>query len=499
MSRMNQSESSPIGAITGRHLRALVALFVAMAAGCNGEIAALDGTEVDAAAGASLTATHLTVNLQTWSGNYLVADKGGGAALQAYSTWAKAWETFTLTDLNGGALVSGDLVTLKGVDGHRVSAIHGGGGALTVTAPWDKTWEQFHVVKLNGSGTIGSGDKIALKTRVGGQFVSAINAGGGQVTATAPVAKEWETLTLLAPGTGSPGGTPGGSTDYAPYFPTWTWGDGSTYPYTGLVDLRAKTGISGVTLAFVLAGNGCHTDGEVLSHVDDIKAFVAQGGHVKASFGGASGTYLEYNCGDPDSLAQAMGDFVDASGITDLDFDIEQDGAYGLSDLRGKALKKLQDAKGIKVSFTLPTDVSGLADGGKQVVQGALDAGVHLSHVNLMTMDYGQFQGQPLGPVAIQSVNAAKGQLQGFIPGLTDAQAYAMLGATPMIGLNDSGEMFSLDDAKQLAQFARDKKLGLIAFWSIDRDRVCPSGKDSCSTVNNGAFDFHNALKTVQQ
>ena len=270
-------------------------------------------------------------------------------------------------------------------------------------------------------------------------------------------------------------------------------------PYTGLVDLRSKTGISGVTLAFVLAGNGCHTDGDVLAHLDDIKAFTAMGGHVKASFGGASGTYLEYNCGDPGSLAQAIGEFVDASGITDLDFDIEQDAAYGLSGRRGQALKQLQDTKGIKVSFTLPTDPGGLGGGGLQVVQGALDAGVHISHVNLMTMDYGQFVGQPLGPVAIQSVNSAKGQLQGLIPGLTEAQAYGMLGATPMIGLNDSGEMFSLDDAKQLAQFARDKKLGLIAFWSIDRDRVCSSGKDSCSTVNGGAFDFHAALATVQQ
>ncbi|MEO5729729.1 MAG: hypothetical protein ABI134_11090 [Byssovorax sp.] len=99
------------------------------------------------------------------------------------------------------------------------------------------------------------------------------------------------------------------------------------------------------------------------------------GGHVKASFGGASGAYIESRCGDPTSLAKAIGDFVSTSGITDLDFDIEQESAYGLSDLRGKALKMLQDSKGIKVAFTLPTEPNGLADGGKQVVQGALKAG----------------------------------------------------------------------------------------------------------------------------
>ncbi len=51
------------------------------------------------------------------------------------------------------------------------------------------------------------------------------------------------------------------------------------------------------------------------------------------------------------------------------------------------------------------------------MVQGALSAGVQISHVNLMTMDYGQFQGKPLGPVAIQSVNGTKGQLKAMIRG----------------------------------------------------------------------------------
>lgn len=484
-------------------LLALLALpLCAASAGCLGDTSASEEGPGIVDDGSALSATRLTITLETYSKNFLVADKGGGAAMMAYSTQAKEWETFTLTDQNGGALTSGDVVTLKSGGGQWASADKGGGGTITFTAPWEKAWEQFRIVKLSGAGAIASGDKIALKTVVTGQFVSAINAGGGTVVASAPEAREWETLTLRISGSsggGSTGGTTTSGTEYAPYFPSWTFDNPSVYPYANLVDLRNKTGITGVTLAFVLAGNGCKTDGDVLSHVDDIKAFVAKGGHVKASFGGASGTYIEARCSDPSSLANAIGAFVDASGIKDLDFDIEQDAAYNLSDLRGKALKILQDQKGIKVAFTLPTEPTGLVEGGLKVVRGALNAGVRISHVNLMTMDYGQFQGKPLGPVAIQSVNAAKGQLKGLIPGLTDAQAYAMLGATPMIGRNDTDEMFSLADAAQLAQFARDNKLGLIAFWSIDRDRACSEGKDSCSTVNKGSFDFHNILKTSQQ
>ena len=505
MSRANPISSLPIVGLfpAGRH-RALTALVLAFsAAGCAGAGSDDPSEDVDGEA-ESITATQLTVNLRTYAGNYLVADKGGGADLMAYSTQAKEWETFTLTDLNGGSLMSGDVVTLMGTGGQWVSAAQGGGGKLTVTAPWQKGWEQLKIVKASGSGKIGSGDKIALQTTVGGEYLSVINAGGSTVTATAPWIKEWETMTLITVSPGVPGGNggnPGGNgvTEYAPYFPTWTWDNGGTYPYSNLVDLRNKTGITGVTLAFVLAGSGCKVDNDVISHVADIKAFVAMGGKVKASFGGAAGTYIEYNCGDPDSLAGAIGAFVDKTGIKDLDFDIEQDGAYGLSSLRGKALKKLQDSKGIKVSFTLPAEPGGLAGGGKQVVQGALSAGVQISHVNLMTMDYGQFQGQPLGPVAIQSVNGAKGQLKAMIGGLSDAQAYGMLGATAMIGTNDTGEVFSLNDAKTLAKFARDNKLGLVSFWSIDRDRACTTGFNDCSTKNSGSFDYHNILKTSQQ
>ncbi|MEP7123970.1 MAG: hypothetical protein ABJE95_23790 [Byssovorax sp.] len=500
MSRATPTASLPLIGFPGARHCALAALVLAFSsAGCAG-VGSEDASEDVDGESASITATQLTVNIKTYAGNYLVADKGGGADLMAYSTQAKEWETFTLTDLNGGSLVSGDVVTLKGTGGQWVSAAQGGGGKLTVTAPWQKGWEQLKIVKVGGSGTIKSGDKIALQTTVGGEYLSVINAGGSTVTATAPWIKEWETMTMIVAGSGGNGnGNGNGVTEYAPYFPSWTWDNGGTYPYSNLVDLRNKTGITGVTLAFVLAGSGCKVDGDISSHVADIKAFVGMGGKVKASFGGAAGTYIEYNCGDPDSLAGAIGAFVDKTGIKDLDFDIEQDGAYGLSSLRGKALKKLQDSKGIKVSFTLPAEPGGLAAGGKQVVQGALSAGVQISHVNLMTMDYGQFNGQPLGPVAISSINGTRGQLEQMIGGLTDAQAYAMIGATAMIGTNDTGEVFSLADAAQLAKFARDHKLGLVSFWSIDRDRQCSTGFNDCSTKNSGTFDYHNILKTSQQ
>lgn len=43
-----------------------------------------------------------------------------------------------------------------------------------------------------------------------------------------------------------------------------------------------------------------------------------------ASFGGATGRYLENGCATTASLTAAIEAFVDDTGLTDLDFDVEQ-------------------------------------------------------------------------------------------------------------------------------------------------------------------------------
>jgi len=298
--------------------------------------------------------------------------------------------------------------------------------------------------------------------------------------------------------------------DYAPYFPTWTWGAGSGYAYTSLVDLQQKAKLNEVTIAFVLSGGGCSADHGIEQNLSDVQAFVAAGGHVKASFGGADGSYVESGCKDASSWASAIEAFVDATGITDLDFDIEQDPVLtdSVNAMRGQALALVQASRHVLVAFTLAANPhtsgspGGLTTQGLSVVTHAVSAGVVISHVNLMTMDYGDsYGGQPLAPVAIGSLTDAATQLVSAIPGLTQDQAWRMLGVIPMIGKNDDAEVFSIDDAKAVAAFAVQKRLGLVSFWSIDRDQVCPQGADynSCSTVDPTNFAFEQVFQTVTQ
>ena len=54
--------------------------------------------------------------------------------------------------------------------------------------------------------------------------------------------------------------------------------------------------------------------------IDELRA---QGGDVRISFGGASGSELGLACGSADELAAAYGKVIDAFELTKADFDIE--------------------------------------------------------------------------------------------------------------------------------------------------------------------------------
>ncbi|HWE31464.1 MAG TPA: RICIN domain-containing protein [Polyangia bacterium] len=308
-----------------------------------------------------------------------------------------------------------------------------------------------------------------------------------------------------AGGGGSAGGTtsPTSGTEFAPYFYTWGWGS-SDYAFSSLTAMKSAGGPSDVTIAFVLSGGGCTTSTDIQSNLSDVKAFEAAGGHVKASFGGADGTYLESACSSASALASALQGFVDATGITDLDFDIEQGSSTSnstINAMRASALKTVQSSRGIKVAFTLPVNPDGLDSLGLAVVKSALSAGVTISHVNVMTMDYGS--GTDVGSAALSSADATASQLQSAIGGLSSAAAYQMVGVTPMIGKNDDSEDFSISDASTLAAYAKSKGIGLLAFWAIQRDEKCPSSGygdgDRCSNDNSSTFQYSKIFQAVSK
>ncbi|APE21793.1 MULTISPECIES: glycoside hydrolase family 18 protein [Streptomyces] len=315
---------------------------------------------------------------------------------------------------------------------------------------------------------------------------------------TAPTPTATPTPTPTATATGSPAGT----ARYAPYVDT------SLYPAYDLLATADATGVKEFNLAFITSGGSCAPLwGGVTDLANDkvaaqIGALRAKGGDVRVSFGGAAGHELALNCSSSSALAAAYGKVVDQYKLTKVDFDIE---GAALPDTaantrRAQAIAQLQRSHpGLNVSFTLPVMPEGLTQPGVDLLADAKRNGVRVDAVNIMAMDYGPAYSADMGTYAVQAATATQAQIKGVL-GLSDAAAWKAVAVTPMIGVNDvSSEIFTVDDATQLVDFAKSKGIGWLSMWSSTRDKQCAAGAvnhadATCSSILQQPLAFTKAF-----
>ncbi|MDO9176422.1 MAG: chitinase, partial [Actinomycetota bacterium] len=194
-----------------------------------------------------------------------------------------------------------------------------------------------------------------------------------------------------------------------------------------------------------------------------------------------------------------------------IDLDIENADLADAASIerRALAIAAVQEERAaaeeqLDVWITLPVTTGGLTADGIELVTKTLEGGVVLTGVNAMTMNFGSAESPTRDMLAAtkSALEAASAQLVDIYRGqgvtLDESQRWAMLGATPMIGQNDIvGEVFTLDDAKGLADFAMTKGLGRVSIWSLNRDAQCsPSFADvmvlsnTCSSVEQDPLAF---------
>ncbi|XP_054153537.1 chitinase-like [Oppia nitens] len=266
-----------------------------------------------------------------------------------------------------------------------------------------------------------------------------------------------------------------------------------------LVDLKNKYGVKAFSLAFALGGaGGCVPwwGGQVA--IDDptiikaLKALKAAGGDVIVSTGGALGPYLEHMCATPSALVNAYKKILSVTGSTHLDIDIE---ATVNADNMNQALAQLQrENPDISVSFTLMVqgdDYGVTLELGVNVLKNAVKHGVNVDIVNPMTMEFGTSRAS-WGDAVIAAAEATHKQMKQVWPQKSDKELYSMLGVTPMLGRNFNGKIFTQQHAQQLVNWAKQKQIGHLGFWSINRDRACP-GKavdPSCSSIDEKDHEF---------
>jgi chitinase len=240
-----------------------------------------------------------------------------------------------------------------------------------------------------------------------------------------------------------------------------------------------------------------------------------QGGSVAISFGGQKNQELAVNCTDPGQLFNAYLAVVNQYNINTIDLDLE---GTALTDAaaasrRATAIAQLQSqrraaGKQFAVWVTLPVTPQGLDEDGTNAVSQLLAHHVDLAGVNVLTMDYGSglVKGATMASASESALIQTERQLgilyQRAGVYLNDSTLWAKMGATPMIGQNDTpDELFTLADAAELNQFALSHKVGRMSMWSANRDIACGTNyvftqivSDACSGVQQDANDFANRL-----
>ena len=476
--------------------KAIGALVAAAVAG--GAAFALTGTAQAAAVGAAYTKT------SSWTGGYTGQYVVTNATEKAQSGWTLEFDLpagTTISSLwNGEHTVKGQHVTVKPTSWNKELAP---GASVTVG----------FVTSASGSSTAADPTsclineaKCSLDTGATPQPTGRPTEQPKPTPTATPTKPATPTPTKPATPTPTPSETSGNGTKaaagYAPYIDT------SLFPSYDMLDTVTRTGVKEFNLAFITSGGSCAPLWGGVTGLGDnavanqIGALRAKGGDVRVSFGGAAGSELGLNCSSADELAKAYGKVIDTYKLTKVDFDIE---GAALPDTaantrRSQAIAQLQKAHpGLDVSFTLPVMPTGLTQPGVDLVADAKKNGVKVSAVNIMAMDYGPAFSDDMGDYAIQAATATQAQIKGVL-GLSDAAAWKAVAVTPMIGVNDVvTEIFTVEDATQLVEFATSKDMGWLSMWSSTRDKQCPGGEKpaadaTCSSILQQPLAFTKAF-----
>jgi hypothetical protein len=266
-------------------------------------------------------------------------------------------------------------------------------------------------------------------------------------------------------------------------------------------------GVTALTLAFATGECGTETwDGMEarLLATANLPGLVQAGIDYVISTGGEAGVFT---CATDAGMENFIAHYA-SSRLIGFDFDIERGQS---AEIVASLVRRIKAAKDrhpeLRFSFTLATwgasdgSLASLNDDGQRVMQAIGAAGLTDYYINLMVMDYGEATPRncvvsagvcDMGQSAIQAARNLNARF---------GVALRRIELTPMIGVNDVvANVFTLEDARVLARFARESALGGVHFWSLDRDAPCPPDVLGVSSICNGlrgipAFAFTEAFR----
>ncbi|MDB5886743.1 MAG: hypothetical protein JWR74_2914 [Polaromonas sp.] len=289
--------------------------------------------------------------------------------------------------------------------------------------------------------------------------------------------------------------------ELVPYFHAW---GGS------LNAAKQAAGMNSAILSFATTNGTCALVPDLTNKLADARSYVAAGGKLLISFGGAKGVYAEIACRDDDQLFTLMENLMRDSNTRKFDFDIEGSQLRNVEGTarRARVLARLQ-AKypDLYVSISLPGWLLGFSPEGMNLLNTTVAAGVRIDMVNVMAQSFGlenlrtMVSPSTVGQASIMTFQAAAKQMTTVFRNKTQAQLHAMMGVSPMIGKNDDGSTFTLSDAQNVANFAKNNGIGMISYWSFQRDQAQAytgfTNLNSFSGVAQSNYQFYNIFKTA--
>ena len=108
------------------------------------------------------------LNLQTWTGDFVRAEHGGGGRVIANRSRPLTQETLIVDADFPGCVEHGSVISLRATDGSYLRAVDGGGGLVDSRGVRPGTWERFLVERVEEpDGLVGPVDDIALRSADG--------------------------------------------------------------------------------------------------------------------------------------------------------------------------------------------------------------------------------------------------------------------------------------------------------------------------------------------
>ena len=393
-----------------------------------------------------------------------------------------------------------------------------GGYDITLTAP------SWRTKAIDVDETLSSYFQVAYVLEAGEELGDIFNSISSDGTTYQPTSPENPSTVPIPPSPSIDPTKPDPSSLLDGYTPG-TWGSKVFAPYVDITryptpNLKQKASDANVdiskmqfNIAFIQSTNdgkpawGGNPTLEITSEsgqARNIKTSLAEaqlaGAEIAISFGGEQGTSLAVKYQQTGQSAQTLADTYEAVmetfKVNRLDFDIEGGAASNTAsiDLRSKAIDLLQDKHpDLGIWFTIAVLPTGLTSEGLNIVKSAIDAGVDIGGVNIMAMDYGPSFTGNMGDYANQAAEQTLDQITGLFKDAGSEKTFDWenIGITPMIGINDvSNNIFTVDDAKTVEEFANQNGVGMIAMWELGRDTPGTSGGYSNTGLNDPALAF---------